>query len=64
MKAEHKLLHLIADKNKEIADLEKKLRDVYSYARMAKAGLDKDKTHVVDYFLERIVDEDHEVTMS
>lgn len=57
MKTEHKLLHMIADKNKAIADLEQKLKDVYSYAKMAKAGLDKDKTHVVDYFLERIVDE-------
>jgi len=57
MKTEHKLLHMIADKNKAIADLEKKLKDVYSYAKMAKAGLSKDKTHVVDYFLERIIDE-------
>lgn len=57
MNTNHSLAHMIADKNKTIADLEKKLKDVYGYARIAKAGLDRDKTHVTDYFLERIIDE-------
>lgn len=50
-------MHLIANKNKAIADLEKKLNDIYSYAKTAKAGLDRDKTHVAFYFLDRIIEQ-------
>jgi len=51
---------MIADKNKTVADLEKKLNDLYSYAKTAKAGLDRNKTHVTSYFLDRIIEQEGE----
>ena len=61
MTTNHSLMHLIADKNKAIADLEEKLIKVYDYARLAKAGINRNKTHVTDYFLDRIIEEEEEI---
>jgi len=60
MTTNHSLMHMIADKNKTVADLEKKLNDLYSYAKTAKAGLDRNKTHVTSYFLDRIIEQEGE----